>query len=277
VRYTYAFAFYSEAEPLVNQIRDKLSTTFKSNSATIESYQKTTQDILEFYYIGWEKVRKLYNVIHLISKSIVMQEGYCIEAKGNTLDVVKNILEVNANSIYIESLRIKKEYDKIARVSNANLYRIQQAKFMLENDKPNVNDELLDFLALGVKFYKTFGMWALINHYENLIKKEEYTKKDFRRLSQEIYCMCDQALNFCEDIRKFKASDINVAFCQTYVGVFEPTFVNGFQIYKQIHEMSENLDGYKCLLEIGEEDYLEATFSRLKSLEKGSNSIVSTK
>ena len=39
VRYTYAFAFYAEANPLVCQLRDKLSTTFKSNSATVESYQ----------------------------------------------------------------------------------------------------------------------------------------------------------------------------------------------------------------------------------------------
>jgi hypothetical protein len=267
VRYTYAFAFYTEAEPLVNQIRDKLSTTFKSNSATVEIYQKTLQEILELYYNGWEKVRKLYNVIHLISKSIVMQEGYCIEAKGNTLDVVKNILDVNANSMHLEGLRLKKEFERMAKVCNANIYRFQQAKFMLENDKPNVNDELLDFIQLGLKFYKAFGMWALMNHYENLIKKEEYEKKDFRRLSQEMFCMSDLSLEYCDEIKKLKPVNANILFCQTYVGVFEPTCVNCFQLYKGIHQNSEKLDGSKCLLDLGEEDYLEVTFSRLKSPE----------
>jgi len=197
-----------------------------------------------------------------------MQEGYCIEAKGNTLDVVKNILEINANSVYLESLRIKKEYEKMAKVANANVSRFQQAKFLLENDKPNVNDDLLDFISLGSKFYKALGMWSLTNHYEILIKREEYAKKDFRRLSQEIYCMSDQTLALCDEIKKLKPTNSNVVFCQTYAGVFEPTCVNVFQIYKGIHQTSELLDGYKCMTEIGEEDYLELTFSRLKTSEK---------
>jgi len=196
-----------------------------------------------------------------------MQEGYCIEGKGNTLDVVKNILDVNANSMYLETLRIKKEFEKMAKVCNANIYRLQQAKFMLENDKPNVNDELLDFIHLGLRFYKAFGMWALMNHYENLIKKEEYTPKDFRRLSQEMYCMSDQSLEFCDEIKKLRPVNPNIIFCQTYVGVFEPTCVNCFQLYKSIHQNSEKLDGTKCLSAMGEEDYLETTFSRLKSPE----------
>ena len=33
-------------------------------------YRKNIQEILEIYYNGWEKLRKLYNVIHLVSVSI---------------------------------------------------------------------------------------------------------------------------------------------------------------------------------------------------------------
>ncbi len=39
VRYCWAFAYFSEAEPLINKIRDKVTTTFKSNSATTEDHQ----------------------------------------------------------------------------------------------------------------------------------------------------------------------------------------------------------------------------------------------
>ena len=39
VRYCWAFAYYSEADPYVNKIREKVSTTFKSNSATTEDHE----------------------------------------------------------------------------------------------------------------------------------------------------------------------------------------------------------------------------------------------
>ena len=44
--------------------------------------------------------------------------------------------------------------------------------------------------------------------------------------------------------------------------------ISGFQIYQGIHQFSEKLDGFRCLAEIGEEDYLENTFSKFKNLEK---------
>jgi len=39
VRYCWAFAYFSEADPLIVKIRDKVTTTFKSNSATTEDHQ----------------------------------------------------------------------------------------------------------------------------------------------------------------------------------------------------------------------------------------------
>jgi len=39
VRYCWAFAYYSEADQYVNKIREKVSTTFKSNSATTEDHE----------------------------------------------------------------------------------------------------------------------------------------------------------------------------------------------------------------------------------------------
>ena len=113
----------------------------------------------------------------------------------------------------------------MAKVSNANIYRLQQAKFLLENDKPNVKDDLLGFIGLNFIFYKALGMWALINHYEILIKTEDYSKKDFRRLSQEIYYMSDQTLALCNDIKKIKPVNQNIIFGQTYIALFEPTCV----------------------------------------------------
>lgn len=39
VRYCWCFAYYSEAEQYVNKIREKVSTTFKANSATTEDHE----------------------------------------------------------------------------------------------------------------------------------------------------------------------------------------------------------------------------------------------
>ncbi len=39
VRYCWAFAYYHEADTLITKIRDKITTTFKQNSATLEDYQ----------------------------------------------------------------------------------------------------------------------------------------------------------------------------------------------------------------------------------------------
>ena len=39
VRYCWTFAYFSEADPFVNKIREKVSTTFKSNSATTEDHE----------------------------------------------------------------------------------------------------------------------------------------------------------------------------------------------------------------------------------------------
>jgi hypothetical protein len=113
----------------------------------------------------------------------------------------------------------------MARVSFANIQRLKHAKMLLEPDKNDVRSDLLQFIDLGIKFYRAYGMWSLINHYEYLIKKEDYTNKNFSRLSQEIYSMADQTLAICNDIKKLKADSANVFYCQTYIQLFEPTCV----------------------------------------------------
>lgn len=44
-------------------------------------------------------------------------------------------------------------------------------------------------------------------------------------------------------------------------------FNSSFQLYKQIHQGSDKLDGEKCLAEIGDEDYLETMYSKKKPTE----------
>ncbi len=134
-----------------------------------------------------------------------------------------SILEVNANSIFLEQLRLNKDYEKIARVSYANVLRLKQARFLLEANKAEIKDDLLVFIEIASKFYKAYGMWALINHSEALIKRENYAKKNFSRLSQEVWSMADHTLALCNEIKKIKPTDANIVYIQTYVNLFEPT------------------------------------------------------
>lgn len=135
------------------------------------------------------------------------------------------MLEVNANSIFLELLRLKKDYEKIARVAYANVLRLKQARFLLEADKNEIRDDLFYFIEIATKFFKAYGMWALVNHHEYLIKREDYSKKTFSRLSQEVWSMADQTLALCDEIKKLKSTSANIAYCQTYLSVFEPTCV----------------------------------------------------
>ena len=47
VRYCWAFAYYSEADQYVNKIREKVSTTFKSNSATTEDHEYLFEGVFQ--------------------------------------------------------------------------------------------------------------------------------------------------------------------------------------------------------------------------------------
>ncbi len=114
----------------------------------------------------------------------------------------------------------------MAKVSYANIQRLKHAKMLLEQDKNEVRSDLIQFIDLAFKFYRAFGMWSLINYYEHLIRKEDYVKKNFSRLSQEIYSMADQTLALCYDIKNnMKGSNANLLYCQTYIQLFEPTCV----------------------------------------------------
>jgi hypothetical protein len=120
---------------------------------------------------------------------------------------------------------LKKDYQSMSRVSFANILRFKQIRNALEPFKTQIRPDLLSYVDFGIKFNRTFGMWALISHNELLIKKEDYTKKSFSRLSQEIYSMADQALALCNEIKKMKPDNGNISFCQTYIQIFEPTCV----------------------------------------------------
>ena len=166
--------------------------------------------------------------------------------------------------VFLESLRLKKDYERIARVAHAIVLRLRQSRILLEPDKNNIREELLYFIEVGTKFYKVYAMWALVNHYDYLIKKEDFTKKNFGRLTQECWSMADESIAICEEIKKIKSTDSNIIYCQTYVGMFEPSCLGSSQQYKNIYSEVEKLDGEKCLIEVGEEDYLETMYSKKK-------------
>lgn len=114
----------------------------------------------------------------------------------------------------------------MARVANGNLRRLKQAKSIFEIDAKDLKPEVLEFIEIGIRFYKAYGMWALVTHYERLVAREEYTKKDFVRLTLEMLCMAEQTLVVCEEIKKMKPDkNGNVYRCQQYAEFFEPTCI----------------------------------------------------
>jgi len=62
---------------------------FQRESFLNNIFRKYIREALKLYITGWEKLRKLYNVIHLVSKSIVLDNCDFVEGKGKILDVIK--------------------------------------------------------------------------------------------------------------------------------------------------------------------------------------------
>lgn len=137
-----------------------------------------------------------------------------------------SILEANANFFYLEYLRIKKDFERMARVANGNIRRLKQAKAIFELDAKEIKTDILEFIDIGIKFYRAYGMWALITHSEKLVDREEYGKKDHSKLTLEMLCMAEQTLVLCDEIKKIKPDkNGNVYRCQQYVEFFEPSCI----------------------------------------------------
>lgn len=121
---------------------------------------------------------------------------------------------MNANFFYLEYLRLHKDYEKMAKVASGNLRRLKQAKAMLELDMKAIKPEIFEFIELGIKFYKAYGMSTLIRHYQKLIDREEYGKKNHSKMTFEMLCMAEQTHIICEEMRKMKPDKIgNLSSC----------------------------------------------------------------
>ena len=169
----------------------------------------------------------------------MLQESFLVEAKGNTLDAVKrfvssyyvsdnshcSILEVDANYFYIEYLRLMKDYEKIAKVSSGILRRLKQARSIFEIDAKDIKPDVLEFIDAAIKFYKAYGMWGLVHYNKKLLAIEDYSKKDYKRITLELVSMSEQMLNQIKELSTSKLDQHGYIYLiKRYAEFLQPTF-----------------------------------------------------
>ena len=89
-RFIYAFLFYMDAGAHIKYIREKIASSFAENQLAAENFFKEINQALLKFKVGREPLRKLYNVMPEILKSLVKKKGEIIpEFKGDIIKAVK--------------------------------------------------------------------------------------------------------------------------------------------------------------------------------------------
>lgn len=104
-------------------------------------------------------------------------------------------MEVNANSLYIENLRILKEYDNLSKVCKASFDKVYTVLQIIFNEGKNFKKELKEFCDCCLVYFKAYFCWAQIKINEQYLKIEDYTKKSFTILTKEILNLSTDIMN----------------------------------------------------------------------------------
>lgn len=79
-----------DAGPHIKYIREKTSASFSDNAIIIESFTKEINQGLMKFKVARDPLRKLYNVMPEILKSLVKKKGEIIsEFKGEVIKAIK--------------------------------------------------------------------------------------------------------------------------------------------------------------------------------------------
>ena len=74
----------------IKYVREKIATSFAENSMAIEGFSKEINQALMKFKVGREPLRKLYNVMPEILKSLVKKKGdIASEFKGEVIKAIK--------------------------------------------------------------------------------------------------------------------------------------------------------------------------------------------
>lgn len=89
-RYIYAFLFNFDSGKNFQTIRERIDSTFPENSIVSENILKEINEALSKLKQGREPLRKLYNVMPEILKSLITKKGDILpEFKGDLLKAIK--------------------------------------------------------------------------------------------------------------------------------------------------------------------------------------------
>jgi len=74
----------------IKYVREKIASSFADNALAVENFTKEINQALMKFKIGREPLRKLYNVMPEILKSLIKKKGDILsEFKGDVIKAVK--------------------------------------------------------------------------------------------------------------------------------------------------------------------------------------------
>ncbi|EGR29776.1 hypothetical protein IMG5_148570 [Ichthyophthirius multifiliis] len=188
-RYSYAFSFQLDAFHHIQFVLKYINQTFNEEKPfkEIEKIITEINKSLNIFHTGVQPIRRLNNVINDVLYFLVQKQNTLIpEFKQTVFYSVKLIIETNANSLYIEKLRIMREYKLLCQVCKTSFSKLSISYERLMEIQNEIQSGVFDFLKAGMLFYKAYAFWAILKQNHILIEQENYSQKSFNLLSFEI-------------------------------------------------------------------------------------------
>lgn len=141
-------------------------------------------------------IHRLCNCMEDLLKSLINnQQSLQPEFRMTVLVSFRNILDCNANFLYLEQLRLQKDWEGMARVCRASYSKASEAHQRLSSLSQEIAGDLEDFTEAAMLFYRTYGLWSILQSNEKCIRYETYKvifiyklspqKKNYSILSSE--------------------------------------------------------------------------------------------
>jgi hypothetical protein len=154
-RYAYAFTMMLDAYPFLKEIRDSINATYTDISNGAEGLVKNINMVLTRLEAGYIPLYKLCGVMNDLLKSLAKSsESLIPEFKPSILVSVKIIYEVNANYLYVEKLRLLKDFKQIAKVCKGCNIKAKTAFERLQEQLKDIKPEVLYYCLVSLKYFK---------------------------------------------------------------------------------------------------------------------------
>eukprot|EP01017_Pseudomicrothorax_dubius_P004296 TRINITY_DN1082_c0_g1_i2.p1 TRINITY_DN1082_c0_g1~~TRINITY_DN1082_c0_g1_i2.p1 ORF type:complete len:276 (+),score=49.68 TRINITY_DN1082_c0_g1_i2:601-1428(+) len=247
-----------------------LQTISKKDDTTKNEYKKLIKNSLTSYEIALKTINKLYIFRNEILPSLATLRGKYIDFQESTLELIKGIVETNANSVFFELLRILDEQEAMVAIAKGSYDRFVHIQSILKTSGTSFRRDLQGYVDFMVHFTKMQGMFAILILCMKELRVENYKRKKYAELVNDQFFIA-QDIFPAYDFLRSKKDCVNpelFKFACTFVEQeIIPHIGNVIAIFEPLVKKENRYPGEKPFLEWQtSSDYFEE-LNKAKALE----------